>query len=149
MQPKQKLRLLSLAYLIPFLSCFAYLGITGRRLHTIPAWIFVVAAIYLSSTWTAGMTYMIRHRQELRAPPEEPERQKQWAMKNGHAVLNGLLLLFFACDILMIVRLRAGRLDSSQVAITEIGIFASAPAMLLLLWVRHRLRMKKLPPPGS
>jgi|SRR5579864_4502988 hypothetical protein len=149
MQPKQKLRLLSLAYLIPFLGGFAYLGITRRRIDTVPAWVFVLGGIYLASTWFAGMRYMLRHREELRDPPEQRERQKQWALKNRLVVLNGLLFLFVAVDLISIVWLRSGRLDPLRATSTQIELVVSVPAILFLLWVRHRLRVKKLLPPGS
>ena len=143
MQPKAKLRLLSLAWLIPFLCGLAYFAVTGRKFWTVPTWLFVAAGLYFGSTWIAAMAYMLRHREELRDPPEVRERQRQKALKNGPATVNMLLVIYVACDIAGIFTLRSGRLDARRTTIAWITLIASAPAMALLLATKRRWQRKQ------
>jgi membrane protein implicated in regulation of membrane protease activity len=142
MQPRQKLRLLALAFLIPFLGGLAYFAITGRKMWTVPTWAFVVAGVYLGSAWITAMAYMLRHREELRDPPEVRERQRQQAFKKGPSTLNVLLVIYVACDIAGIFSLRSGHLDARRTTIAWITLIASVPAMALLLWTKRRLQSR-------
>jgi hypothetical protein len=112
--------------------------------HSLPTLIMRIGVIYLGSMWIAAITYMLRHREELRDPPEERERQTQRALKNGSTILNLFLALFVITDIASVFQLRSGRLDARHAAITSIELIASAPAILILLWIQHRLRTRKL-----
>jgi hypothetical protein len=138
MHPRQKLRLLSLATLIPACSVLFYFSAK----HQLRIFHIRAVSVYVAVVSGVGMAYMLRHREELRDPPEQRERQRQWALKNGRSVINLMIVIFALNVIVGAGLLYRGLLAGPRATTVQISLIASVPAIVLLLWVKVRLRIK-------
>jgi hypothetical protein len=139
MHPRQKLRLMSLVAFITGLPALFYLKATEHPLNLRHVW-FVF--IYMFAILLGGVIYMLRHRDELRDPPEVREQQRQWAVKNGPALLNLFIVLFLAEAIWLAFQLHGGHLDQRLTMLFRVKLIASLPALVLLAWVKIRMRTR-------
>ncbi len=139
MQPRQKLRLMSLFGLVPGLSALFYILATERPLNRVHIRLVIAC---LSAILISGVVYMLRHREELRDPPEQQEWQRQWAMKNGPALLNLLIVFFVAEAFWSAFQLYSGPLDPRRTILSRVSLIAALPAVVLVVWIKIRLRTK-------
>jgi 4-hydroxybenzoate polyprenyltransferase len=143
MHPKQKLRLMSLVGLVTGLPALFYVLTTEHPLNRFHAWVVIA---YMFVVLAVEVVYMLRHREELRDPPEQQERQRQWAMKNGPAVLNVFLVLGVVAAVWLAFQLYDGHLDPRRTILSRVSLIAFLPALVLLFWIKIRLRIKRRPP---
>jgi hypothetical protein len=137
MQPRQKLRWISAAGLGTGLAVLFYLLVAERPPNQIHVQLVVA---YLFAILLGGMIYMLRHREEFRDPPDVREQQQQWAIKNGPALLNLIIVLFAAEAIWLAFRLQSGHLDQRRAMLLRVNLIASLPALLLSIWIKVRIR---------
>ena len=142
MRPKQTVRLLSLSFLVPLLSALIYLAASGRRTYETPIWVPVLGVVYLAVVLIFMFVYVLRHRSELRDPPEKIERQKQWGLKNGGTVINVLIVIYLLNVVAGAYLLHQGSLDRRRSIATQISIAAALPAIALMVRLKRRLRIR-------
>lgn len=99
----------------------------------------VIAYVY--GVLICGIVYARRHRAELRDPPEKAERHRQWVRKHGGTVLNALIAVYLLNGIAGAYLISRGRLDHRRAIVTVLSLLISVPAILLLIWVKRRLRI--------
>jgi hypothetical protein len=143
MQPRQKLRLMSLFGLVTGLPALFYLLTTEHPPNRVHFWLVIA---YMFVVLAGEAVFALRHREELRDPPEQQERQRQWAMKNGPGMLNAFLLLGVVGAAWLAFQLYDGHLDPRRTILSRVSLIASLPALVLLVWIKIRLRIKRRPP---
>jgi len=135
MHPRQKLRLMALPGL---LAPAALLGLQAIEHPIKPLHLSVV--LIAGIVWIVALyIYTLRHREELRDPPEQRERQLKWAMRYGPAVLNAFIALLLIGDVAMVFRLNGGHLKAPQAILMRISLVASVPSLVFLIWIKVRL----------
>ena len=151
MQPRQTLRLFSLIGLLPG---WLLLLLLFAKEHP-PNFVHLGLVIaYLYGVLICGIVYARRHRAELHDPPEKARRHRQWVLKHGGTVLNALIGVYLLNGIAGAYLIYRGRIDHRRAVVTILSLLISVPAILLMIWVKRRLRInatKPLPnaPPDS
>jgi len=143
MQPRQTLRLFSLIGLVPGGLLLLLLFLKERPPNFIHLGL-VVAYVY--GVLICGIVYARRHRAELRDPPEKAERHRQWIRKHGGTVLNALIAVYLLNGIAGAFLIYRGRLDHRRAVVTMLSLVISVPAILLMVWVKRRLRISATKP---
>jgi len=136
MQPRQTLRLFSLIGLVPGLFLLFLLFAKQHPPNVIHLGLVIT---YLYGVLICGIVYARRHRAELRDPPEKAERHRQWVLKHGGTVLNGLIGVYLLNGIAGAYLIYRGRLDHRRAVVTLLSLVISVPAILLMIWVKRRL----------
>ena len=143
MQPRQTLRLFSLIGLVP--GCVLLLLLFAKERP--PNFIHLGLVIaYLYGVLICGIAYARRHRAELRDPPEKAERHRQWVLKHGGTVLNALIAVYLLNGIAGAYLIYHGGLDHRRAVVTILSLVISVPAVLLMIWVKRRLRIRATKP---
>jgi hypothetical protein len=143
MQPRQTLRLFSLIGLLPG---WLLLLLLFAREHP-PNFVHLGLVIaYLYGVLIGGIVYARRHRAELHDPPEKARRHRQWVLKHGSTVLNALIGVYLLNGIAGAYLIYRGRLDHERAVVTIVSLLISVPAVLLMLWVKRRLRINATKP---
>jgi hypothetical protein len=138
MQPRQTLRLFSLIGLLPG---WLLLLLLFAKEHP-PNFIHLGLVIaYLYGVLICGIVYARRHRAELRDPPEKAGRHRRWVLKHGGTVLNALIGVYLLNGIAGAYLIYRGRLDHQRAVVTIVSLAISVPAILLMIWVKRRLRI--------
>jgi hypothetical protein len=138
MQPRQTLRLFSLIGLVPG---WLLLLLLFAKEHP-PNFVHLGLVIaYLYGVLICGIVYARRHRAELRDPPEKAKRHRQWVLKHGGTVLNALIAVYLLNGIAGAYLIYRGRLDHQRAVVTLLSLVISVPAILLMIWVKRRLRI--------
>ena len=138
MHPRQKLRLVALAVLLGYGALIGLQVIEGP-IHRLPLGIFNACML---AVLIGGIVYMLRQREELRDHPEQQERQRQWGLKHGPAVLNGMLALYLICAVAAVLLLYGGHVEARQAIVMKAGLVACLPGILIVIWVRIKLAAK-------
>jgi hypothetical protein len=151
MQPRQTLRLFSLIGLVPG---WLLLLLLFAKEHP-PNFIHLGLVIaYLYGVLISAIVYARRHRAELRDPPEKARRHRRWVLKHGGTVLNALIGVYLVNGTAGAYLIYRGSLDHRRALVTILSLVISVPVILLMIWVKRRLRLNasKLPantPPDS
>jgi len=127
------------AGIVPVCSVLLYFFATKNRLP-----IFQLRALlaYLAVVFICGVVYMLRHREELRDPPAQRERQRQCALKNRSALLNLLIVICLLNVIAGAFFIHRGYRDAFQANMIRVATIASVPAIVFLVFAKRRLRIK-------
>jgi hypothetical protein len=137
MQPRQTLRLFSLIGLLPGWLLLLLLFAEEHPPNFIHLGLVIA---YLYGVLICGIVYARRHRAELRDPPEKAERHRQWVLKHGSTVLNALIGVYLVNGIAGAYLIYRGSLDHRRTLVTILSLVVSIPAILLMIWVKRRLR---------
>jgi hypothetical protein len=143
MQPRQTLRLFSLIGLLPGWLLLLLLFAEEHPPNFVHLGLVIA---YLYGVLIGGIVYARRHRAELRDPPEKARRHRQWILKNGGTVLNALIGIYLLNGIVGAYLIYRGRLDHRRAVVTILSLLISLPAILLMLWVKRRLRINATKP---
>jgi hypothetical protein len=143
MQPRQTLRLFSLIGLLPG---WLLLLLLFAKEHP-PNFLHLGLVIaYLYGVLIGGVVYARRHRAELRDPPAKAARHRQWLLKHGGTVLNALIAVYLLNGMAGAYLIYRGRLDHRRAWVTILLLVISVPAILLMIWVKRRLRLNAAKP---
>ena len=138
MQPRQTLRLFSLIGLVPG---WLLLLLLFAKEHP-PNFVHLGLVIaYLYGVLICGIIYARRHRAELRDPPEKAARHRPWLLKHGGTELNALIAVYLLNGIAGAYLIYRGGLDHGRVLVPTVSLVISVPAILLMIWVKRRLRI--------
>ncbi len=131
---------MSLVGLITGLPALSYILTTEHPLNHVHAWLIIA---YMFVILAGEAVYMLRHREELRDPPDQQERRRQWAIQNGPAVLNLFIALFVIETVWLAFQLYSGHLDARRMILFRVLLIAFLPVLVLLVWTKIRMQAKR------
>ena len=135
MEPKRKLRLILLAFWVPWIVGISYVIATGRQ--QLPGWVVGCMLLYSGGVLLCATVFAKKHRGDLR-DAEKIRKQQEWAKRHRHGIVNALLIGSTAAFLTALVLLLRGHLAPQNKIVSGYCIVVSVITLILCIRVKIR-----------